>query len=33
MIPIDLLLLMGTGAVLPYVAEAALDWVKKHKAP
>jgi len=32
MIPIDLLLLMGTGAVLPYVAEAALDWVKKQKA-
>jgi len=32
MIPIELLLLMGTGAVLPYVAEAALDWVKKRKS-
>jgi hypothetical protein len=32
MIPIELLLLMGTGAVLPYVAEAALDGMKKRKA-
>ena len=32
MIPIELLLLMGTGAVFPYVAEAALDWVKQRKS-
>jgi len=27
----DLLLLMGLGAVLPYMAEATADWVRKHR--
>lgn len=28
----ELLVLMGIGAVLPYMAEATLDWVRKHKS-
>jgi hypothetical protein len=27
----ELLVLMGLGAVLPYMAEATLDWVKRYK--
>jgi len=26
----EILVLMGIGAVLPYMAEATLDWVRKH---
>ncbi len=26
----ELLVLMGIGAVLPYMAEATLDWVRKR---
>ncbi len=26
----EFLVLMGIGAVLPYVAEATLNWVRKH---
>ena len=28
----ELLVLMGIGAVLPYMAEASLSWVKKRAA-
>ena len=31
MIPIDILLLMTTGAVFPYVACAVVDWAKQRK--
>ena len=27
MVPLDLLVLVGGGAVLPYLAEAAWDWL------
>jgi hypothetical protein len=30
MISLELLVLIGTGAVLPYVAEGAIDWLKHH---
>ncbi len=29
MVPLDLLVLVGGGAVLPYLAEAAWDWLSK----
>lgn len=29
----EILLLLGIGAVLPYMAEATLDWVRKHGSP
>ncbi len=28
----ELLLLMGFGAVLPYMAEATVDWVRMRKS-
>lgn len=29
MLPIELLAMIGAGAVLPYVAEGAYDWLKQ----
>lgn len=31
MIPLDLLVLVGGGSVLPYLAEAAWDWLSKGR--
>jgi hypothetical protein len=30
MMPLELLAMIGAGAVLPYVAEGAIDWIKHH---
>jgi len=31
MMALDLLVMMGSGAVFPYVAVATLDWVRHRK--
>jgi len=31
MIPLDLLVMVGGGSVLPYLAEAAWDWLTKAR--
>jgi hypothetical protein len=33
MIPLELMAVIGVGAVLPYVGEAAWDWLRHHKCP
>jgi hypothetical protein len=31
MMSLELLAMIGAGAVLPYVAEGAFDWLKHHR--
>ncbi len=33
MMPLELLVMIGAGAVLPYIAEEAFDWVRRNGAP
>ena len=33
MVPLDLLVMVGGGAVLPYLAEAAWDWLTTGGRP
>lgn len=30
MLPLELLAMIGAGAVFPYLAEGAFDWLKHH---
>ena len=33
MMSLELLAIIGAGAVLPYVAEGTIDWLKHHGRP
>jgi|WetSurMetagenome_2_1015567.scaffolds.fasta_scaffold789236_1 hypothetical protein len=30
MLPLELLAVLGAGALFPYLAESAIDWLKHH---